>query len=500
MNDQTPPTANDDQLAAYELPADRPDALPAPDDAGQDALPTRALLRQHAVWFCQLRWIVAGVLAAVGLAACLPAWPEWFGAPPPPAWLLACAAALAAVNIGYGFILKRLPANSQAGSVRAHLWCQVVVDLIVLTAVVHAVGGTVAYAPVAYLFHIVLACIFFSPGESLGVTAVSAVLFGSLVLFQTAGVLPGPGNLAAPSDAAGFSGGSGRLWQLGALLAVWAVIWYLASRLTAELRQRTRELAAVNLRLEASSAERTSHMLQTTHQLKAPFAAIHANAQLLLNGYAGPLSEQARAVIEKIATRAQTLSRQIQEMLQLANLRSRAQAEPSLKVFNLQEVVQREVERIGAQAALRGVSLETNLEPVLVRGSDDYLVMLIDNLLNNAVNYSYDGGWVEVRCGPGGPGMACLVIRDHGIGIPADKLPHVFEDYYRTTEATRHNKSSTGLGLAIVRLVARTLQATVRIESSPRWGTRVTLRMPAVPDDKSFAQQGVSHGVFVDRR
>lgn len=482
MNDLAPSAADEVQVAVYELPPNRTDAPPAADDAGQDALPTRALLRQHAVWFCQLRWIVAGVLAAAGLAACSPAWTALSGVALPPAWLLACAAVLAAANVAYRFTLRRLPGDANGGSLRGHLWCQVVVDLIVLTAVVHALGGRVTYAPVAYLFHIVLACIFFRPWESLGVTAVSAVLFGALVLLETAGVLPWPQGLSDPAAAVGATGPAGRIGQLGSLLVVWAIIWYLTSRLAAELRKRTRELAAANRRLEASSAERTSHMLQTTHQLKAPFAAIHANTQLLLNGYAGPLSDESRTVIEKIAARAQMLSRQIQEMLQLANLRSQAQAEPALKVFNLRDVVQREVERIEPQAALRGISLETRLQPVLVRGSDDYLVMLIDNVLNNAVNYSYDGGLVAVSCEPDGPATACLAVRDRGIGIPADKLPHVFEDYYRTTEATRHNKSSTGLGLAIVRLVAQTLQASVRIESSPGWGTRVTLQMPVVPD------------------
>lgn len=484
MNQRVPSAADEVPVAVYELPPDPPGTPSAPDAAGQDARPNGAALREHAAWFCRLRWIVAGVLAALGLAAGWPGCPERLAVPLPPVWLLACAAVLAAVNVAHLLVLRQLPADSQAASLRSHLWCQVLLDLIVLTAVVHAVGGSVSYAPVAYLFHIVLACIFFSPGESLAVTAVAAALFGTLTLLQTAGILPAPRDM--PALAAGTGGGDQRLWQLASLLAVWAVIWYLASRLTAELRQRTRELAAANRRLEASGAERTSHMLQTTHQLKAPFAAIHANTQLLLNGYAGPLSAESRTVIARIAARAQMLSRQIQEMLQLANLRSQAQAEPPRTVLDLRDVVQREVERIGAQAALRGIVLETRLQPVLVRGSDDYLVMLIDNVLNNAVNYSYDGGQVAVSCGPDGPAAARLAVRDRGIGIPADKLPHVFDDYYRTTEATRHNQSSTGLGLAVVRLVARALQATVRIESSPGWGTQVTLRIPAVGEAVGF--------------
>jgi len=483
MDDLAPPAADEASVAVYELPPGDSDALPVLDENEQEARRNGTLLLQNATWFCQLRWIVAGVLTAAGLAASLPAWTNRFGAQLLPSWLLISAAILAAANSIFLFTLTRLPPDAHAGRLRVHLWCQIVFDLAVLTAVVHSLGSYVTYAPVAYLFHIILACIFFPRWESLGVTVVSALLFGTLVLLETAGVLHRPPALFA--EVAGMSGQSVWMWQLGSLLLIWAIIWYLASRLAAELHKRKRELAAANRRLEASSAERAAHMLQTTHQLKAPFAAIHANTQLLLNGYVGPLSEPSRAVVERIAVRSQMLSQQIQKMLQLANLRSQAQSKPSLTVLDLRKMIQREVERIEPLAAMRGISLETSLEPVLVRGSDDYLVMLIDNLLNNAINYSYDGGCVAVACRQNDRKTACTVIRDHGIGIPADKLPRIFQDYYRTIEATQHNKTSTGLGLAIVRLVAKAVQATVRIESSPSWGTRVTLLMPAVSDDTS---------------
>ena len=69
------------------------------------------------------------------------------------------------------------------------------------------------------------------------------------------------------------------------MLLIWAVIWYLVSRLASAVRSRDRELFLGNRRLRASIEERSQHMLQTTHQLKAPFAAIHALTQLLLGEY-----------------------------------------------------------------------------------------------------------------------------------------------------------------------------------------------------------------------
>src|SRR5208283_3883067 len=78
-------------------------------------------------------------------------------------------------------------------------------------------------------------------------------------------------------------------------------IWFLASRLAGDLRQRDAELAATNQRLMAATDERARHMLQTTHQLKAPFAAIHANTQVLLGGYCGKLPDAAVRVVGQIS-------------------------------------------------------------------------------------------------------------------------------------------------------------------------------------------------------
>jgi signal transduction histidine kinase len=493
MTKGTTKALNDVSVAVYELPSGDDDAPLAPLDSEYDIQRDRSLLLQNASWFCRLRWIVVGVLVVAGIAAFIPSWTARFGVQLSVNWPLAAAAMLTVANGLYLFTLNRLRPDTAAGHLRILLWSQIVLDLAVLTVVVHFLGSRVTYAPVAYLFHIILACIFFHRWESLGVTIVSAAMYGGLVLLENYEFLGQPSALSgAAAGVQAVSLSSAWIYQLGFLLGIWMIIWYLASRLAAELRDRERELAATNRRLEASSLERACHMLQTTHQLKAPFAAIHANTQLLLGGYSGTLSDEARSIIEKITLRSRTLSQQIQEMLQLANLRSQSQARPSFTMIDLPGIIQETVDRFAPVAASRNITIDTDLESVHVRAIDDYLKMLIDNLINNAVSYSFDGGRVRVVCQRNNQTTASMVVRDHGIGIPADKLSHVFQDYYRTTEAAHHNKASTGLGLAIVRLVARALQASVRIESSPGWGTRVTLQMPAIPGD--FALRTANQG------
>ena len=104
--------------------------------------------------------------------------------------------------------------------------------------------------------------------------------------------------------------------------------------------------------------------------------------------------------------------------------------------------------------------------------------MLFTNLVANAVAYSHQAGHVRVHCRSDRQGRPVVVIEDDGIGIPAEKLPHIFEEYYRTREAARHNKESTGLGLTIAHHVTRTHGIRVRVQSQTGVGTRVQLWLP----------------------
>jgi signal transduction histidine kinase len=439
------------------------------------------LLRENAVWFCQLRWIVVAVLTAIGLAGLFPSVLGAVGLVIPPGWPLGTAAVLALLNLGYQRLAR---AGERTGfpSMRGLLWTQIVCDLMILTAVVRWVDHDLPAAPFMYLFHLILACIVFPPKESLVVAGLAAGCYLVRLALEPAG-LSAPASILIAGAAPANSGMRQLSLPLfvGPMLVIWAVIWHLVSRLAEVVRRRDRELAITNQRLEASGEERARHMLQTTHQLKAPFAAIHAQTQLLLGGYCGTLPAAARGVVEKISTRCLALSRQIQEMLQLANLRSRGQTRPPRRELNLGSAIGDVINRIEPTARQRGIRIETHLETVTVNAVPDHLTMLLENLVVNAVNYSLDQGVVDVTCRPVHPDAAEVVVRDHGIGILREKLPRIFDDYYRTEEAVRHNLSSTGLGLAVVRQAARELNASIQVESGPGWGTRFTVRLPALP-------------------
>ncbi|MHB8974742.1 MAG: sensor histidine kinase [Pirellulaceae bacterium] len=462
-------------MAVYQLPLAEE---PAPPREVPEVLDLE-LLQQNAVWFCRLRWIVVALLAAAGCAAGLGLPLDRCGLCLPAAWPLCAASALAVLNVVYLLFLPPRGVQRHAIWLKTHVWVQIVIDLAVLTVAIHFSGSVETPAVFMYLFHIILACIFFPPVQSLAVVITSASLYLACLALETQGLIA-PATMLLPSglpDRNAWSVGS-WLVHLGFTFAIWLVIWYLASRLAGALRQRDRNLAEANARLQASSDERARHMLQTTHQLKAPFAAIHANTQVLLRGTCGSLPAEAREVVQRIAARCAMLSQQVIDMLQLANLRSVAQTLPTLVELDLAVVIRGFLTRFDAAAAQRNIRIQADLQPCAIQAVEDHLKMLVDNLLSNAIHYSFDGGTVYVSCSSQADGTARIVVSDEGIGIPAEKLPRIFEDYYRTSEAAHHNKESTGLGLAIVRHIARRAGIQVQVESRQGQGTRFTLTIP----------------------
>ncbi len=472
------------ETASYELPRTKPlpsGTTPMGKRSGRSL--REPLLIENVLWFCRLRWIFITVLLGFGVLGKYEGAIRYLGLHSPGDWPFVVAGVLTLTNVLYLIHGRSLVRRSKRNGTRANLWSQIILDLMILTVVVHFLGSLRTYVSFTYLFHIVLACVFFSRIRSFAVVVVSSILFSACVAAEHFGMI-------APIEI--FIDGTFRYRTLPAgelvlnslsVTAIWLVVWYLASRLSEMVRRRDSELAETNRRLVAAQEERSRHMLTTTHQLKAPFAAIHANTQLLLKGHCGVLPDAAGEVVQRIAARSSRLAGEIQEMLQLANLSSTSQHPPQQVELDVSEVLRWCVEQVRALARERGIALDVDIQPAQVRIAEDHLKMLFGNLLSNAVNYSHEGGRIRIQCFRQEDSQLLVSIADEGIGIPPEKLPRIFDEHYRTNEAVRHNKESSGLGLAIVRHVAQLHGIHLRVESQPGKGTIFELRFLPVEDN-----------------
>ncbi|MBI5725095.1 MAG: HAMP domain-containing histidine kinase [Planctomycetes bacterium] len=458
----------------YALPPARSESARDVPAGQEEAALSEPLLHNSIEWFCRLRWAVVILLVLAGLINNITVIADAVGLVRVIYWPFICAGLLAAANLGFLRHARNLDDPQSRNAVYGNLWCQIVLDLLVLTVVVHLVGSTTTFIAFAYLFHIVVSCIFFPARLSLIVALLAESLFILCVVAEQAGLLRPQTIFSDPSNAA-----RGEVaFDVASAVLIWTAVWHLTSHLAATVRQRSAALADANNRLLAAQEERAQYMLITTHQLKSPFAAIHAQAQLLLEGYCGPLGEQVAAVVQQITARCRRLTREIQEMLQLANLRSNSQTVAQKDQIDLSRLIRWCMDELEPIRLERDIRMELNLQDVAVVGVEDHFRMLLGNLLSNAITYSRIGGVVRAGCGCDADGCPYVTIADEGIGIEPTKLPRIFDEYYRTNEAVKHNPQSSGLGLAIVKQIAQLHGIQVRVESLAGAGTAFHLMFP----------------------
>jgi len=479
--------ASDESIgpAVYELPL--PQELPVGVEVkgSERSLPEPLLIR-NALWFCRVRWLVIATLVFYGVLGLFPHSIDYFEIRSPGMWPFVMAGILTLSNL---FFLYLARARSFPSKINLNLWGQIIVDLVVLTGVVYFIGSLETNIAFTYLFHIVLSCVFFSRRQSLIVTVIAIVMFAACITAEyILKILP---SMSIFNELFHEQNHSPVLATLTVnfffAIGIWLVVWYLASHLSSMLRRRDFELTETNYRLIAAQEERARHMLATTHQLKAPFAAIYSNAQLLLQGYCGKIPDEAVKVVGRITARSRRLTTEIQEMLQLANLSSTSQEPLPMTRMNSTKLLLWCKLQVDPIASERNIDIKVNIEPVAIVGTEDHFKMLFVNLLSNAVIYSHRNGQVRICCYKGPASEPVVTIADNGIGIQPDKLPHIFEEHYRTNEAVQHNKESSGLGLAIVKNVAELYGIRISVESRFGSGTKFELTFPAPnvgPGDK----------------
>jgi two-component system sensor histidine kinase MprB len=224
--------------------------------------------------------------------------------------------------------------------------------------------------------------------------------------------------------------------------------------------------------LESSRDHQQRLIADAGHELRTPLTSLRANVDLLVrsNETGRPIPQQKRdALLGSLQAQTQELTSLIGDLLELSRPDA-AQAAAVPTPFHT--VVERALER----AQLRGPGIEfvTEVEPWHVLGDPASLERAVVNLLDNAVKFSPPDGRIEVRLHAGE-----LTVRDHGQGIPAEDLPHVFERFWRSPQARA--LPGSGLGLSIVAHTVQRSGGRVTLLPAPGGGTLASISLPGTP-------------------
>ncbi len=224
---------------------------------------------------------------------------------------------------------------------------------------------------------------------------------------------------------------------------------------------------------------RSDFIANLGHELRTPLTAIRGAAETLQDAALGD-PEAARRFLDTIHRNALRLESLLEDVSHLARIEAGA-APLQPAPLDARDPVRSVVELFRTEAEGAGIDLRCEVpagEVPLVSDADKIESVLV-NLVQNAVRYTPEGGRVTASVEAAGGG-AVFAVEDTGIGIPADEIPRVTERFYRVDPARSRATGGTGLGLSIVKHLVEILGGTLRIESRPGEGTRVTVTIPSL--------------------
>jgi heavy metal sensor kinase len=235
-------------------------------------------------------------------------------------------------------------------------------------------------------------------------------------------------------------------------------------------------------RLRESVQTSRRFLADASHELRTPLTIIKGELQELVRGSDCPpeLRERIGSTLEEVAR----LENLVSGLLVLSRLDA-GDAQREWLDVDLGELAHSTVEQMRLVADDRGVQMDASaLKPLVVRGDRGRLKQVIVNLLDNAIKFTPRGGRVTLSS-EAQSGAGLLEVRDTGIGIPAEALPHLFERFFRVDAARARgsdtNEGGVGLGLSIVQAICSAHGAQIEVESSPGNGSCFRLRFPAAP-------------------
>lgn len=248
----------------------------------------------------------------------------------------------------------------------------------------------------------------------------------------------------------------------------------------AELRRRRVELE----RVEAEAAARQEFVGVVSHELKTPVAVIRAYTDVLLRR-AERAGDSANAdVLKRVEEQAERMLHMIEQVLDLQRLEAGLMTLETSR-FDLTALARRVAEELGSLTGQHEIAVEAP-EPVIVVADRRRIEEVLQNLLQNAIRYSPNGGQIRVSVRPEGEDAdrAIVTVADQGVGISPEEQPHVFERFYQGRNRLYQGHVGLGLGLYISRELLRQHGGDVWLESQPGVGSKFHFSLPvAGPGD-----------------
>ena len=215
-----------------------------------------------------------------------------------------------------------------------------------------------------------------------------------------------------------------------------------------------------------------------SHELRTPLTSIRGSLGLLASGKLGELTPRAGSMVTIALQSSERLTRLINDLLDIERIEL-GNRPMEVTAHDAHQLLAAAAKHIDGLATSVGVHVEVGVCAGRVLADEDGIMQTMTNLLGNAIKYSDPGGTVVLDATEG-EGLVLFRVRDHGRGIPADKLESIFERFEQVDSSDARQKGGTGLGLAISRSIIERHGGRIWAESELGVGTTVQFTLPSV--------------------
>jgi signal transduction histidine kinase/ActR/RegA family two-component response regulator len=252
------------------------------------------------------------------------------------------------------------------------------------------------------------------------------------------------------------------------------------AELERRVQQRTAELSTAMHAAENAARVKSDFLATMSHEIRTPMHGVLTTLELLSDTH---LNSQQGDYLNVARNCSNSLMTLLNDILDLSKMEA-GRMELRLEPFSLRHTVDDVTRLLQAQANVQGISLSSSCNPSLpeyFEGDEVRLRQVIFNLAGNAVKFTAEGRvtiGVSGQHGQEGIWNLIVAIRDTGIGIPRDRIPHLFQDFVQVNSSASRRYAGTGLGLAICRRLAVIMNASINVESEPGRGSTFSFLVP----------------------
>ena len=427
---------------------------------------TPGSLRRKNIWLIKLRWIACGAALIYALLtnALIPQ-------VIPLGNLLVVIVVLTATNFIY-FRYIKLRSPEKLKNEEKLVLIQIIVDLILLTMIVHFSGGMENPFYFFYIFHIIIAAtIFDAPKQPFLVAGVAVFLFSFLAISEHLELIPHYCIIHHTHS----------VIQLILSLAGFYVTIFVSSYIGVTLMKRHQKVKNLifqqNERLQEASKTKLKFFRFVSHELKSPIVAVQSSINVIIDIMGNEIPEKALEMLERARIRTRQMLAILKDLVDLSY--DRPVSIDQVDLVNPCDYLDEFIENERPRADEKNIKIIQNIcsERGDIKIDRFILEKIFSNLLSNAVRYTPPDGKVLVETDLDNHFWS-FKISDTGIGITEEDQKQIFDEFYRAKNAKKFATIGTGLGLNIVKKMVENLGGQIELVSKLNQGTTITVRIP----------------------